>query len=497
MNILILVLYFMILFILSIFGAHRYYLLYLYNKNKNKKIEPKAKFDELPGVTIQLPLFNELYVAERLINAVCRFDYPKEKMEIQVLDDSTDETQKIVSKVVDKYKKMGFDIKYIHRKNRKGYKAGALDEGLKISKYDYCAIFDADFIPPRDFLKRTIHYFTDPKIGMVQIRWGHINRKYSLLTEVQSVLLDGHFVIESAVRNKTGRFFNFNGTAGIWRKQAINDGGGWQHDTLTEDLDLSYRVQLKGWNFVYIPDMIAPAELPVNIKAFKTQQHRWAKGAIQTAKKLIPTIFRAKIPLKNKIEAFFHLYSNIAYLFMIPLSILIFPTVLIRRGLAWNQMILIDIPFLLLATFSFSSFYIVAQKQYLKTWSSKIKFLPFVSAIGIGLSVNNAIAVLEGLFDKESEFVRTPKYGVKKSGDDVKTKKYKSKKGYLPYLELLLGLYFTMTVIVSIQKGIYLTIPFLFIFQYGYLYMGLLSLTEGVNFKKIFGIKKKKLDLVK
>jgi cellulose synthase/poly-beta-1,6-N-acetylglucosamine synthase-like glycosyltransferase len=494
MNILILVLYFIILFILSIFGAHRYYLLYLYHKNKDKKIKPKGKFENLPGVTIQLPLYNELYVAERLINAVCNFNYPKNKMEIQVLDDSTDETQKIVLEVVKRYKEKGFDIKYIHRDNRIGYKAGALDEGLKVAEYDYCAIFDADFIPPKDFLKRTIHYFTDSEIGMVQIRWGHINRNYSLLTEVQTVLLDGHFVIESTVRNRTGRFFNFNGTAGIWRKQAIIDGGGWQHDTLTEDLDLSYRVQLRGWKFVYLPDMIAPAELPVNIKAFKTQQHRWAKGAIQTAKKLIPTIFKANIPLKNKIEAFFHLYANIAYLFMIPLSVLIFPTVIIRRGLAWNQMILIDIPFLLLATFSFSSFYIVAQKEYLKTWTSKIKFLPFVSAIGIGLSVNNAIAVLEGLFDKESEFVRTPKYGVKKNGEEVRTKKYKSKKGYLPYLELILGLYFTATVVVSLMKGIYLTIPFLFIFQYGYLYMAIFSLTEGINFKTLLS-KRKNLNL--
>ena len=481
MNIAILVFYFILLFILSIFGAHRYYLLYLYRKHKDNIKKPKAEFKELPGVTVQLPLYNEMYVAERLIEAVCKFDYPKDKLEIQVLDDSTDETKELVARVVERFREQGFDIKHIHREDREGYKAGALENGMKIAKYEYFAIFDADFIPPPDFLKKTIHYFTDPKVGMVQIRWGHINRNYSLLTEVQSILLDGHFVLEHTVRNRSGRFFNFNGTGGIWRKQAIIDGGGWQHDTLTEDLDLSYRVQMEGWDFVYVPDLISPAELPVSIKAFKTQQHRWAKGAIQTGKKLMPRILKSKLPLKIKIEAFFHLCANIAYLFMIPLSMAIFPTVIIRRNLNWDQMILIDIPFLLLATFSFSSFYFFAQKEVLKKWSSKIKYLPFVSAIGIGLSINNAVAVWQGLVNKKSEFVRTPKYGIKKSDETIINKKYKAKMGYLPFIELLFGIYFTITVIVSIQRGIYLTIPFLLIFQFGYLYMALLSFSEDLK----------------
>ncbi len=481
MNIAILVFYFILLFILSIFGAHRYYLLYLYRKHKDNIKKPKAEFKELPGVTVQLPLYNEMYVAERLIEAVCKFDYPKDKLEIQVLDDSTDETKELVARVVERFREQGFDIKHIHREDREGYKAGALENGMKLAKYEYFAIFDADFIPPPDFLNKTIHYFTDPKVGMVQIRWGHINRNYSLLTEVQSILLDGHFVLEHTVRNRSGRFFNFNGTGGIWRKQAIIDGGGWQHDTLTEDLDLSYRVQMEGWDFVYVPDLISPAELPVSIKAFKTQQHRWAKGAIQTGKKLMPRILKSKLPLKIKIEAFFHLCANIAYLFMIPLSMAIFPTVIIRRNLNWDQMILIDIPFLLLATFSFSSFYFFAQKEVLKKWSSKIKYLPFVSAIGIGLSINNAVAVWQGLVNKKSEFVRTPKYGIKKSDETIINKKYKAKMGYLPFIELLFGIYFTITVIVSIQRGIYLTIPFLLIFQFGYLYMALLSFSEDLK----------------
>ena len=480
MQIAVLVFYFAILIILSVFGAHRYFLLYQFYKHKDDKIRPQGDFPEPPGVTIQLPLYNEMYVAERLIKAVCALDYPKEKMEIQVLDDSTDETTEIVAGLVKEYQGKGFDINLLHRskEERTGFKAGALAAGMEKAKYGYLAIFDADFLPPENFLRRTVPFFTNPKIGMVQIRWGHINRTCSLLTEVQSVLLDGHFVIESTVRNRTDRYFNFNGTAGIWRKQAIVDGGGWEHDTLTEDLDLSYRSQLKGWKFIYLPDMIAPAELPVTIQSFKTQQHRWAKGAIQTAKKLMPIIIRSKIPLKNKVEALFHLCANIAYLFMIPLSVAIFPTVVIRRNMNWGQMILIDIPFLLLATFSFGAFYLVAQKHVLKTWNEKIKFLPFCSAIGIGLSVNNAVAVWEGLVNKQSPFVRTPKYGILDNKKEAGQKKYKSNRSYLAYIEILLGLYFTATIFVAIDSEIYLTIPFLFIFQFGYLYMGVLSLME-------------------
>src|SRR5262245_9897441 len=259
---LILASYFFVLVILAVYGWHRYYLVYLYLKHKDQQPLPAARFDALPPVTIQLPLYNEMYVVDRLVEAVCRIDYPRELLEIQVLDDSTDETTEIAELAVRRFAAQGLDIKYIHRADRSGYKAGALDAGLRVANGRFIAIFDADFIPQPDFLKRTIHHFADPKVAMVQTRWGHVNEDYSLLTKIQAILLDAHFVLEHGARNRSGCFFNFNGTAGIWRREAIVDAGGWQHDTLTEDLDLSYRAQLRGWQFVFLSDHVAPAELP-------------------------------------------------------------------------------------------------------------------------------------------------------------------------------------------------------------------------------------------
>mgnify|MGYP001611145342 CR=1 FL=1 len=280
-----LILYAVLLMCLSVYGAHRYYLAWLYKRHKKDVWVPKARYDELPMVTIQLPMYNEMYVAERLIDATCTIRYPKDKLEIQVLDDSTDGTVVIARAAVDKWAAQGFNIVYCHRKDRSGYKAGALKEGMKTAKGDFIAIFDADFIPQPDFLEHTIHFFTEDRIGMVQVRWDHLNRDFNLLTRAQAVMLDGHFLIEHTARNRSGRFFNFNGTAGIWRRATIDDAGGWEHDTLTEDLDLSYRAQLKGWQFVFLPDVLAPAEVPVEMNSFKSQQHRWAKGSMQTAKK--------------------------------------------------------------------------------------------------------------------------------------------------------------------------------------------------------------------
>jgi cellulose synthase/poly-beta-1,6-N-acetylglucosamine synthase-like glycosyltransferase len=290
---LILVVYFFVLSILAIYGWHRYYLVYLYMKNKGKvpAAPPLLTDGQLPRVTIQLPIFNEMYVADRLIAAVCEMDYPKHLLEIQVLDDSTDETTGIAEMAVRRHAARGFDIHYLHRVDRRGFKAGALEAGLAVAKGEFVAIFDADFIPSTDFLKRTLpHFATDPKIGMVQARWGHINQDYSLLTKIQSILLDAHFVLEHGGRNRAGCFFNFNGTAGIWRRTAIETAGGWQHDTLTEDLDLSYRAQLAGWRFIFLADLVSPAEVPVEMNSFKSQQHRWAKGSIQTCMKLLPRI---------------------------------------------------------------------------------------------------------------------------------------------------------------------------------------------------------------
>ncbi|MEW6455201.1 MAG: cellulose synthase family protein [Acidobacteriota bacterium] len=483
---LVLILYFSILAILSVYGFHRYFLLYLFLKNKNKDIKPKSYFKKLPTVTIQLPIYNEMYVVRRLVDAVCRLDYPKELIDIQVLDDSIDESQEIAKNRVEFYREKGFNIKYFHRENRRGFKAGALEEGLKESEGEFVAIFDADFIPTPDFLKSTIHYFTDDLVAMVQARWGHINRDYSLLTKVQSIFLDGHFMIEHIARNRSGRFFNFNGTAGIWRKVAIYQAGGWGVDTLAEDLDLSYRTQLLGWKFIYLPEFSVPAELPVDMNGFKSQQFRWAKGSIQTAKKILPVILKSRISFWQKLEAFFHLTGNLTFLLMAPLSLLVMPTVIIRKGLGWSDMIAIDFPLFMFATASFSLFYLVSQKEIYTDWEDTFKYLPFLMSLGIGLAINNAWAVLEALMDKKSEFVRTPKYGIESQKENWLMKKYRAKKNFISYIELLMGIYFTFTVILAFKEGIYMTIPFLLLFQSGYLYMAFYSLIQNEKISEFF-----------
>jgi cellulose synthase/poly-beta-1,6-N-acetylglucosamine synthase-like glycosyltransferase len=476
---LILVLYFFVLSILAIYGWHRYYLVYLYMKNKEKAPAPPPPLAVLPRVTVQLPIFNEMYVVDRLIGAVCELDYPRELLEIQVLDDSTDETRDIAELAVRRYAAKGFDIKYLHRVDRTGFKAGALEAGLRQATGAFIAIFDADFVPPADFLMRTLpHFATDPKIGMVQARWGHINQDYSLLTKIQAILLDAHFVLEHGGRNRAGCFFNFNGTAGIWRREVISDAGGWQHDTLTEDLDLSYRAQLKGWRFVFLPDLVSPAEVPVEMNSFKSQQHRWAKGSIQTCMKLLPKILRSKQPLSVKAEAFFHLSANFNYLLMSVLSILMFPSMYVRYSMGWTEMMLIDIPLFAAATMSFCNFYMVSQRELYPDWKVRLKYLPFLMSIGIGLCVNNTRAVIEAIFGKQSEFARTPKYGIERDSDEWVGKKYHQTFGVQPMVELALGLYFTATVFYALANGIYGTLPFLMLFQVGFLYTGLLSIFQ-------------------
>jgi cellulose synthase/poly-beta-1,6-N-acetylglucosamine synthase-like glycosyltransferase len=470
--------YFFVLVILAVYGWHRYYLVYLYMRNKDRQPKPGPLPDPLPLVTIQLPLYNEMYVADRLIDAVCKIDYQRERLEIQVLDDSTDETRSIAELAVRRFAAQGFDIKYFHRTNRVGYKAGALEAGLKFARGEFVAIFDADFIPSPDFLTRLMPYFGSERIGMVQARWGHINQDYSLLTKIQSILLDGHFVLEHGGRNRAGRFFNFNGTAGVWRRAAIDDAGGWQHDTLTEDLDLSYRAQLRGWQFVFVPDLIAPAEVPVEMNAFKSQQHRWAKGSIQTCRKLLPQILRAKVPLGVKAEAFFHLTANFNYPLMVILSVLMFPSMVIRYNMGWYEMMLIDVPLFFAATFSVCNFYMVCQRELHDDWRARIRYLPFLMSIGIGLCINNTRAVFEALFNKQSEFARTPKYRIEGAADEWIGKKYHQSVAVQPLIELALGLYFTATVFYALANQIYGTIPFLVLFQVGFLYTGLLSIVQ-------------------
>jgi cellulose synthase/poly-beta-1,6-N-acetylglucosamine synthase-like glycosyltransferase len=471
--------YFFVLIILAAFGWHRYYLVYVYMRNKDKVPVAQGQFSELPVVTVQLPVYNEMYVVDRLIDAAARLDYPRDRLEIQVLDDSIDETCGIAELAVRRHALQGLDIKYLHRSDRTGYKAGALEAGMKVARGEYIAIFDADFIPPPDFLQRTIHHFTDATVGMVQARWSHINADYSLLTRIQAILLDGHFVLEHGGRNRAGHFFNFNGTAGVWRRATIDDAGGWQHDTLTEDLDLSYRAQLNGWKFRFLPDVLTPAEVPVEMNAFKSQQHRWAKGSIQTCRKLLPRILRSNQPFGVKAEAFFHLTANFNYVLMVALSILMFPAMVIRYNMGWYEMLLIDVPLFLAATMSVANFYMVCQREVHKEqWVTRLKYLPILMSIGIGLAVNNARAVFEALAGRQSEFARTPKYRIEQETDEWIGKKYRQAGFVQPLIELSLGFYFTFTVFYALSNGIYGTLPFLMLFQTGFLYTGLLSIVQ-------------------
>jgi cellulose synthase/poly-beta-1,6-N-acetylglucosamine synthase-like glycosyltransferase len=405
--------YFLVLIVLAAYGIHRYQLVYYFLKYRHNAPQQPPPPAEWPSVTVQLPIYNERYVVERLVESIAQFDYPRDRLEVQVLDDSTDETREIARNVVERYQALGFPITYHHRSNRDGYKAGALDEGMRSARGEYIAIFDADFQPPGDWLKRVVPFFADPQVGMVQTRWSYINRDYSALTEVEGILLDGHFIIEHGGRSRRGVFFNFNGTAGMWRRRAIEEAGGWEHDTLTEDTDLSYRAQMKGWRFVYVPEIECPSELPVEMNAFKAQQARWAKGLIQVAKKILPRLLRSNQPFVVKAEAVFHLTANISYPLMILLSTLLLPAMIVRFYQGWFQMLVIDLPLFLASTFSISTFYLTAQRElHPRTWTRTFLYLPFVMACGIGLAVRNSIAVLEALRGKQSEFVRTPKYAV-------------------------------------------------------------------------------------
>jgi cellulose synthase/poly-beta-1,6-N-acetylglucosamine synthase-like glycosyltransferase len=475
-------LYFTTLVILALYGLHRYLMVYLYYRHRARRARPAGLPGELPQVTVQLPLYNEIYVVERLLDSVARIRYPRELLEVQVLDDSTDETQVLARAAVERHRAQGLDIHYLHREDRAGFKAGALEAGLHAARGEFLLIFDADFVAPPDILEKTLGHFSDPRVGMVQVRWGHVNRGYSLLTQVQSVLLDGHFVLEHGGRNRSGRFFNFNGTAGVWRRATIEDAGGWQHDTLTEDLDLSYRAQLRGWRFVFVQDVVSEAEIPVEMNAFKSQQHRWAKGSIQTCRKLLPRILASGLPWPVKAEAAYHLTANFAYPLMVLLALLMFPAMVIRYEMGLYEMLLVDVPLFLGATMSVCSFYLVSQREIFGAgWRGRAKYLPAVLSVGIGLSVNNAEAVLEALLGVASEFTRTPKYRVEGAGDEWRHKRYRGAHGLVPVAELLLGLYFTAMAAYAVANGIWGTLPFILLFQMGYLYAAALSLFQDAG----------------
>jgi cellulose synthase/poly-beta-1,6-N-acetylglucosamine synthase-like glycosyltransferase len=454
------------------------------HENLRKEFDKSLALAGWPRVTIQLPVFNERYVVKRLVESACQLDYPKELLEIQLLDDSTDDTVEIAGAVVAKMRERGFDVVHLHRKDRNGYKAGALKEGLLSAKGEFIGIFDADFIPSRDFLKETIPYFIQPEVGMVQSRWGHLNRDYSLLTRAQSMGIDGHFGVEQAARAWGSLFMNFNGTAGIWRKKAIEDAGGWQADTLTEDLDLSYRAQLKGWKLEFAPRVVCLAELPVTINAFKTQQHRWAKGSIQTAKKILGKLFRAKVPLLVKIQGYLHLTHYMVH----PLMLLV---VLTSIPMLYTQWFFLSISYPLLvftlfclATFGPSSMYLFSQRILYQDWKKSIKYLPLLICLGTGISVNNTRAVLEALFGLQSGFIRTPKYGIEKKEDSWYGKLYSIPFSSISLIELILGLYSFTGLLLFLFFSKYFIGPFLLIYSAGFFYVFSLSVLHSVRHAK-------------
>ncbi len=465
---------------LSLYGIHRYSMIYLFWKHRKELPKPKEHFAKLPLITVQLPIFNELHVVRRLIKKVAELDYPKELLQIQILDDSTDETKEMCLEEADALKAHGFDVEYIHRVDRTGFKAGALENGMPSAKGDYIFILDADFVPPKSVLHDMVHFFTDEKIALVQTRWGHINRNYSLLTRIQAMFLDGHLVVEQTARSRAGRFFNFNGTAGMWRKSAIVDAGGWEHDTLTEDLDLSYRAQMKGWRFVFLLDVETPAELPVDMDGFKSQQHRWTKGSVQTCKKLLGSVWNSDLPLTLKLESTAHLTSNFAYLLLVLLCFLVWPDMGNARAGVASQLVewrvwLLDVPIFVLTTGSVCLFYVTAQRAlFPKTWLREVLYLPALLALGVGMSINNGKAVLEAIFNQESPFIRTPKYGIEAKGDQWRRKgRYKALKSVARGLEFLLACYFTFLTILAIYRSSWASVPFLLLFMLGFWYVAI------------------------
>ncbi len=478
--------YFFSLTILFLFGSSGFVMIYYYMKHRGKKMDAVRELTEFPVVTMQLPVYNEFYVIERLIASACSIDYPKEKLEIQVLDDSTDETKEIIASLVARYRAEGFNINHLRRDSRAGYKAGALREGLKSAHGEFIAIFDADFIPKKNFLRSTLPYFFhDKSVGLVQTRWEHLNSEYSFLTRVQAMALDGHFVIEQNVRNRAGFFINFNGTGGIWRRECILDAGNWEADTLTEDLDLSYRAQLRGWKFKFLNDVTSPAELPSEINALKSQQFRWTKGAIETARKILPKVWKSDLPLEKKIHATFHLSNNIVFPFILIAGILNVPLIFIKHQGGYESYFAIMAVFVFAFIGSFL-FYLYSQKDVYPDWHRRMLLFPLFMAGSMGFAVNNTKAVIEGLFNKKSEFVRTPKYSVIDKKDSWLDKKYVLMNfNYTVIVEVVLALYCLFGVVASIYYLELAAVPFQLLFSLGFGLVAWLSIQHSWMARKV------------
>lgn len=470
--------YFFVLAVLAMYGAHRWQLVWLERRRRHDGPPPPAPEQAaVPRVTVQLPVYNERWVVERLIDAACALRWPREALEIQVLDDSTDDSVEIAARAVARQRARGVDIVHLRRPSRTGYKAGALAWGLARAKGELVAIFDADFVPGPDFLERTVPHFADPGIGLVQARWGHLNRGLSTLTEAQAVLLDAHFTVEHVARSGSGLLFNFNGTAGVWRRRAIEDAGGWSADTLCEDLDLSYRAQLAGWRFRYLPEVVVEAELPVDMPAFKRQQHRWAKGSVQTCLKLLPTVLRAPLTLKQRREAFFHLTGNFAWLWMIVLTLLLPPAILARSAQGLADLLFVDAPFFVLGSLSVATFFMDAQRWTGRTLGARLLRLPAVLALGIGMAVTGARGVVEALVGHRSAFVRTPKVG---AAGRRGLQAYRMRAGTQPVVELALSAWLGWGMVEAARRGLWGALPFLGLFLFGYLFVAVVSFVPAL-----------------
>jgi len=457
-----------------------------YKKQQSRRLETPFDTSFLPKVTVQLPIFNEKYVAQRLIEAVAKLDYPINLLEIQVLDDSIDETVELTKTKVEELKNHGVDIVHLHRTDRTGFKAGALAEGLKVAKGEFIAIFDADFLPKPDFLKRIVSHFKKPKLGMVQTRWEHLNEKYSLLTKLQAFGLNAHFSVEQGGRNAGGHFINFNGTAGVWRKTAIDEAGGWQSDTLTEDLDLSYRAQLKGWEFLFLEEVGAPAELPAAMNALKTQQFRWNKGAAECARKNLMKVLSApKISFGTKVNALFHLMNSGVFVCIVVLALLSLPMLTIKNNFSEYSLVFTLAGFFLITVPILAYFYWTSLKLgYTNKWKAALHFcvlFPLFLSVSMGLSLHNAMAVIEGYIGKKTPFIRTPKFNL----TDDKTKKWKANE-YLKHsinpltiVEVLFALYFLVGIGMAINYQDFGLLPFHIMLFFGFGYVSILSIRHS------------------
>jgi cellulose synthase/poly-beta-1,6-N-acetylglucosamine synthase-like glycosyltransferase len=480
--------YYLLLGLLAVYGAHRLFL--VLNAFRTRPARTGAA-PSRARVAVQLPVFNEIYVLERLVESACSLRHPVELLEVQILDDSTDETTARAYELAELWRGRGVDISCIHREVRSGFKAGALAAGLSRSRGEYIAVFDADFVPPPDFLEKSLPEFRDERVGMVQGRWGHLNRQSSLLTRAQALMLDAHFLVEHTARQNMGRLFNFNGTAGIFRRACIEDAGGWRADTLTEDLDLSYRAQMHGWRFVFREDLICPAELPVELNSLRSQQHRWAKGSIQTARRILPALLSGDYSTGTKIEALFHLTNNAAYLLLFLVSILLLPSLALRSHLGIHAPWL-DFVLFALGAGGFAVFCGASQGSRRHGLLRSLVEVPLVMALGAGLALNNAIGVVEALVGLQSEFKRTPKFRIVRGAGTGSADSparpwqglaYRGERSMLGLVEGFLSTVFLGGIYWAAGEGLYASIPFLTLFACGYGYVALLGLMQGLSLR--------------